>query len=127
MPPQTSNLIIHESNEGKHNNTALVWATASSQERLVMKLCLCRCILYRESIIPPSVFSPHPSLANSSSGHPLCHVDSRAIAIPFVRTNYHKASFFVSTAALWNSVPERIATMVSGRAFKQLLKTHLKV
>ena len=65
------------------------------------KLCLCRHIISRESIIPP--FPAHPSLTKSSSSrqeprHPFC-------------AYYHKASSFVSTASLWNSVPEHIATI----------------
>lgn len=92
----------------------LGWAALSTRRRF-QKLCLCRRILCGDSLIPPTVFTPHPSLS-------VRHLNSKPLFQPFVRTYYHRYSYFVSVVPLWNAIPDRIITLSSGLAFKRHLK-----
>ena len=91
------------------------------------KLCICKRILSGESIIPPTVYHQHPLVNNPSSSRPLRTSTSnpRALAVPFARTSQYKASFFVSSTRLWNSIPGHIANLASNRLYKKLLRSSL--
>ncbi len=72
-----------------------------------------------ESLIPASVFEPHPSTS-------VRHANSKPLFLPRVHTDYHRGSYFVSTVPLWNSiVPDRILTSTSRRSFKFHLRNYL--
>ena len=76
----------------------LHWPSLSSRKSF-QKFCLCRRFLSGGSLIPDSTFLPHP--------HPdLLHPNSRTLYCPQVCTNYHLASYFVSTVPLWNNLPQ---------------------
>ena len=92
----------------------LTWPSLKMR-RQYLKLCLCRRILHGGSLIPPSVFTPHPSST-------VRHVNSSPIFLPRVRTNYHRGSYFISTIPLWNNVPDEITSLTSHLAFKKHLK-----
>ncbi len=79
--------------------------------RQLAKLCLCEKILSGESLIPTSVFEPHPSTS-------VRHANSKPLFLLRVHTDYHRGSYFVSTVLLWNSIPDRILTSTSRRSFK---------
>ncbi len=81
--------------------------------RAYLKICLCRRILTGDSLIPDSVFIPAKTTCQ--------------LYLPFVRTNYHKHSFFISTVPIWNSIPEQIISLVSNTAFKASLRKFLVV
>lgn len=60
-----------------------------SARRSYQKLCLCRRILTGGSIIPGSVFTPHPSSS-------VRHANSVPLSRPYVRTCQHQSSYFRS-------------------------------
>ena len=95
----------------------LTWPSLKMR-RQYLKLCLCRRILHGGSLIPPSVFTPHPSST-------VRHVNSSPIFLPRVRTNYHRGSYFISTIPLWNNVPDEITSLTSHLGFKKHLKLQL--
>ena len=97
----------------------LGWPLLSAR-RAFQKLCLCRRILCGGSLVPASVFEPHPV----SKIH---HVNSCPLFKPFVRTHYHRNSYFVSVIPLWNAVPESIVLLSSDLAFKRHLKKFMVV
>lgn len=97
----------------------LSWPLLSAR-RNFQKLCVCRRILSGNSIIPPSVFSPH-------SNRSVRHTNSYPLFQPFVKTNYHRFSFFVSCVPLWNAIPESIVGLNTNLAFKRHLKKYLVV
>ena len=97
----------------------LKWPLLASRRRY-HKLLLCRKILTGISIIPQSVFTPHPY---SSVRLP----NSCPIFIPSVCSNYHRSSFFVSSIPLWNSLSESLVGLSSYLAFKRHLKLFLQV
>ena len=55
--------------------------------RSYMKLCVCRRILFGESLIPADVFTQHPSTT-------VRHLNSKPLFQPYVRTVHHQNSFF---------------------------------
>ncbi len=75
-------------------------------------------ILSGESLIPASVFEPHPYTS-------VRHTNSKPLFLPRVHTDYHRGSYFVSTVPLWNSIPDRILTSTSRRSFKFHLRNYL--
>ncbi len=97
----------------------LKWPLLASR-RHYHKLLLCRKILTGISIIPQSVFTPHPY---SSVRLP----NPCPIFIPYVCSNYHRSSFFVSSIPLWNSLSESLVGLSSYLAFKRHLKLFLQV
>ena len=92
----------------------LGWATLSSR-RKIQKLVMCRRILSGNSLIPSSVFTPHPCCS-------VRHQNSSPLYKPWVRSNYHKKSFFVGSIPLWNSIPDYIITLSRVSAFKRHLR-----
>ena len=80
-----------------------------ARRRMVQKICLCRHILRGTSLVPCSLFSPHPRPGTQ-------HKNS------FVRTNHFKSFFLIDVIGKWNSVPEAIASASSTLAFKLNLK-----
>ena len=74
--------------------------------RQLAKLCLWRRILCEESLIPATVFEPHPSTS-------VRHANSQPLFLPRVRADYHRGSFFVSAIPLWNSIPDSITSLNS--------------
>ena len=91
------------------------------KRRAYHKLCLCRRILMGGSLIPPTVFVPHPS---PSKRH---HVNSQPLFRPYVRTRYHQQLFFVSVVTLWNAIPDEVVELGSHLAFKRHLRQILVV
>ena len=90
-----------------------------AKRRVFQKLCLCRRILLGGSLIPPSVFVPHPSPSARS------HANSQPLFRQGVRTRYHQQSFFVSVVSKWNSIPGEMVELSSHLAFKRHLKQYL--
>ena len=75
--------------------------------RKLQKLKVCyNDIINNLSIIPPSVFIPHP--------HPSpCIHHSKPLFKPFARTNAHKFSFFIDIISAWNALTEHIISSPS--------------
>lgn len=69
-----------------------------------------RCI---KILIPCSVFTPHPSLV-------VRHANSCPLFVPFVKTQYHHSSFFISIIPSWNHLPEAIVSLGIDLAFHVL-------
>ena len=68
------------------------------------KLLLCRCILLGGSVIPPSVFTPHP--------HPSPRLHHcMALHCPNTRTSAHLHSFLPSTVKLWNELSSELISL----------------
>ena len=101
--------------------SGLGWCKLSAR-RQGQKLSLCRCILKGGSAIPCDVFSP--DVGRRVARH--C-MNGCQLKQPFVWTNYHAQSFFVSTIPLWNSTPGKIVDLASDLAFKRTLKTSLTI
>ncbi len=95
----------------------LGWPLLSTR-RSYLKLCLCRRILAGYSMLPCSVFEHHPSQV-------VRHVNSCPLFKPFVKTQYHRGSFFLSTIPVWNSIPDSIISLNSNLAFRRTLKKYL--
>ncbi len=83
--------------------------------RRKQKIKVCAKILSDSSIIPSSVYTPHPFPSQR-----LHH--SLPLLVPFARTSFHQASFFTSSAVLWNGLPERVVSAPSLASFKNRLK-----
>ena len=79
------------------------------------KLLLCRRILLGGSIIPSSIFTPHPHhsprLHHCMALH--CPTDTR--------TSAHLHSFFPSTVKLWNELPSKLISVRTQATFKSWL------
>ena len=101
--------------------SGLGWCKLSTR-RQGQKLSLCRRILKGGSIIPCDVFSP--AVGRRVARH--C-MNGCQLKQPFVRTNYHAQSFFISTIPLWNSTLGKIVDLVSDLAFKRTLKSYLTI
>ena len=97
----------------------LHWPLLASR-RQFHRLLMCRRILSNQSVIPCSVFTPHPSRI-------VRHVNSCPLFVPFVKTQYNRCSFFVGVIALWNSLPEEIVCLRTDLAFKRHLRQYLVV
>ena len=95
--------------------SGLGWCQLSAR-RQGLKLSLCRRILKGGSVIPCDVFSP--AVGRRVARH--C-MNGCQLKQPFVRTNYHAQSFFVSMIPLWNSTPGKIVDVVSDLAFKRTI------
>ena len=107
------------------------WAAKSSELRAVLgwpllqarrgfqKLCVCRRILSDESLIPATVFTPHPGPLG------LRHCNSRPLFRPRVRMEQHGASFFQSIIPLWNGLPDSVVSCRSHLGYKCYLRRHL--
>ena len=92
----------------------LGWAPLQSRRRY-LKLCLCRRILGDASLIQSTVFKLHPSVN-------IRHLNSIPLLQTFVKTDYHRNSFFISSVPLWNVLPDNIVTLTTQLAFKRHLK-----
>ena len=101
--------------------SGLGWCKISVR-RQGQKLSLCRCILKGGSVIPCDVFSP--AVGRCVARH--C-MNGCQLKQPFMRTNYHAQSFFISTISLWNSTPGKIVDLVSNLSFKRTLKSYLTI
>ena len=101
--------------------SGLGWCKLSAR-RQGQKLSMCRRILKGGSIIPCDVFSP--AVGRRVVRH--C-MNGCQLKQPFVQTNYHAQSFFVSTISLWNSTRGKIVDLVSDLAFKRTLKSYLTI
>ena len=78
------------------------------------KLLLCRHILLGGSIIPPSVFTPHP--------HPSPRLHHcMALHCPNTRTSAHLHSFLPSTVKLWNELSSELISLHTQMTFKSWL------
>ena len=77
---------------------SLKWTTLWAR-RKKQKVMVCARILNGCSIIPPTHFSLHPH-PNQRLHH------SCPLSTPFARTSTYQASFFISCAHLWNSLPD---------------------
>ena len=82
--------------------------------RQIQKLKLCYKILTSNSCLPSDHFTPHPHPS------PWCP-NSKQLLIPYARTSAHKASYFIDTAKLWNTLPEDIISAPSLDSFKNRL------
>ena len=85
-----------------------------SARRQIQKLKLCYKILTNNSCLPSNHFTPHPYPS------PWCP-NSKQLLIPYARTSAHKASYFIDTAKLWNTLPEDIISAPSLDSFKNRL------
>ena len=94
----------------------LNWPNLHSR-RSRQKLQLCRRIIRKESVIPPSSHFSPPSHVNPRTSHPF------TVNVPHARTTAFQSSFFVSVCRLWNSLPEGIAQLSSSRSFKFALSS----
>ena len=92
----------------------LKWPPLSCRKR-VQKPCVCKRILSGSSFIPASSFTCAYTISKS-------HLNLQPLFRPFVRTSHHKASFFVDIINKWNSVPEKITSLLSNNAYKLQLK-----
>ena len=78
------------------------------------KLLLCRRILLGGSVIPPSVFTPHP--------HPSPRLHHcMALHCPNTRTSAHLHSFLPSTVKLWNKLSSELISLRTQVTFKSWL------
>ena len=96
----------------------LGWPLLSTQ-RKQQKQFLCHRILSGYSILPPSIFIPHPSTLRHSHHLPLYR--------PVTRSTAYSASFFPSVIPLWNNLPldTVLATSQSGFKFQIKLNSNL--
>ena len=85
---------------------------ATRQKR--QKLLLCRRILLGGSIIPSSIFTPHPHHS------PRLH-HCMALHRPNTRTSAHLHSFFPSTGKLLNKLPSELISIRTQATFKSWL------
>ena len=108
------------SSHGQEVVSKLGWPKLAAR-RAYHKICICRRILKGHSIIPPDVFTPHPYTGS------LRHHNSIQLYKPLVKTNYHRAAYFISVVSLWNRVPEYITAMPTELTFKKHLKNFLVV
>ena len=95
----------------------LKWPSLSCRRR-VQKVCVCRRILSHSPLIPASSFTSASTISKS-------HLNSQPLFHPFVRTSHHKASFSVDIINKWNSVSEKITSLLSNNAYKLQLKNLL--
>ena len=97
-----------------HLLSLLNWPPLATRQQ--RKLLLCRRILTGNSIIPPTIFTPHPA---PDLGH--CH--NLALYRPPTRTQAHLGSYLPSVVPLWNSLPQHTVSASSQFAFKCTIKT----
>ena len=95
----------------------LGWPTLQDR-RTFQQICVCDRILRGDSLIPSSVFAPHPRQSR-------VHKNSRPLFRPHVRTDHHRHSYFLGVIPKWNSVPEKVVACSSHLAFKRALRVHL--
>ena len=108
--------IISKSWRGSSSNLRLRLNLPSlATRRKKQKVALCYRILNNFSVIPPSLFIPHPS------PH-LRHNHSMPLYYPPNRSLSHLSSFAVSTVPLWNSLPPDLVESPPSQ-FKQRLKS----
>ena len=91
----------------------LGWPLLSTR-RKQQKQFLCHHILSGYSILPPSIFIPHPSTLRHSHHLPLYR--------PVTRSTAYSASFFPSVILLWNNLPLDTVLVTSQSAFKSQIK-----
>jgi len=88
--------------------TSLGWVPLLIRRKYI-KLCVCKCIASGNSLIPASVFQPHPAPS-------VRHTNTQPFFHPSVRTHQQCASFFNSVSVISCS---------SHTGFKRHLKCHL--
>lgn len=81
----------------------------------VQKICLCRQILQGNSLIPRTMFKPHPRPGTQ-------HKNSLPIFRPRVRTNHLRNFFPIDVVGKWNTIPNEVASASSILSFKLRLK-----
>ena len=91
----------------------LNWSSLAARRRK-QKLLLCRRILLGGSIIPASVFTPHPHPS------PRFH-HSMALYGPNIKTLAHLHFFFPSVIKLWNKLPCDFISVSTQATFKRML------
>ena len=72
-------------------------------------------IVSGESLIPESVFLPHPKPGKQ-------HLINSPLLRPFVRTLHHERSFFINVVNKWNRIPASVVNSKSSKGFKAKLK-----
>ena len=87
-----------------------------AMRRKKQKLLLCRRILLGGSIIPASVFSPHPH-PSPRLHHCMALQGQRA------KTSAHLYSYFPSVIKLWNKLPSEFISVSTQATFKYLLSS----
>ena len=92
----------------------LKWPKLSTR-RKKQKFLLCNRILNNCSILPPSLFTPHPSL-HLRHNHPF------ALYYPTCNSTAHLSSFAISVVPLWNCLPVDVVCAPSLYSFKKRLK-----
>ena len=97
-----------------HLLSLLNWPTLAIR-RQQQKLLVCRRILTGNSIIPPTIFTPHPA-------PDLRHCHNLPLYRPPTRTQAHLGSYFPSIVPLWNSLPQHTVSASTQLAFKRSLK-----
>ena len=94
----------------------LRWPSLQAR-RSFQQLCACNRILKGDSIIPPTVFMPHPRPTR-------VHANSKPLFQVRTRTAHHRSSFFHSVVPLWNALPDKIVGCQSQLGFKRALRAH---
>ena len=86
------------------------------ERRWKQKAMVCARIVKGCSIIPPSVYTPHP--------HPSGRLHrSFPLVTPHARTPAHQSSFFINSTRIWNSLPNHVICAPSSFSFKYRLKS----
>lgn len=82
------------------------------------QLCVCNRILSGNSLIPSSVFQPHPRPSR-------VHSNTKPLFRQRVRTAQHSSSFFHRIIPIWNCLPDRVVSCGTQMGFKRTLRSHL--
>ncbi len=86
-----------------------------ARRRLVQKISLCRRIIQGDSLVPDSLFTPHPRPG-------MQHKNSTPLFRPRVRTNHLRNFFPIDVVGKWNAIPDDVASASSTLSFKLKLK-----
>ena len=90
-----------------------------ASHRNFQRICLCRRILLKSSLVPSTTFTPHPNQS-------VRHQNSLPLFRPFVRTSHYRNFFTIAVIDLWNKIPEEvISSSLSGKTFKHHLRAFL--
>ena len=90
-------VILRDWNSCYNDRMKLLYLPLLSIRCKRQKLSLCYRIVTGRSIIPPSLFTPHPCPS-------LRHAHHMPLYYPRFRTTSHQASFYVSVIPLWNTL-----------------------
>ena len=107
-------VILRDWNSCYNNRMKLLNLPLLSIWRKRQKLSLRYTIVTGRSIIPPSLFTPHPCPS-------LRHVHHMPLYYPRFRTTSHQASFYVSVIPLWSTLHRTIVSSPSSNSFKSRL------